>query len=114
MKYFNIPFVLVILLLFSCKNEKKVATQDPIPLENSFMLGTWKNKLSQSADFKLEKDSVIFLQENPNIRYKYDLTADSLIFHFPKFNYGFRLYCYKGDSIHLDSEMNSNTFIKVK
>ena len=114
MKYLSIPFAIITFVLFSCKNEKKVAPQDPIPVETSFMLGTWKNKLSQSPDFKLEKDSVIFLQENPNIRYKYDLTGDSLTFHFPKFSYGFRLYCYKGDSIHLDSEMNSNTFIKVK
>ncbi len=106
--------ILLLLLFAYCMPGNKEKPVSPIANSANFLIGTWQNIHSSSPDFKLDGDSVIYLQENPGIKYKYDFNADSLIFHFPKFDYAFRLYSFAGDSIHLDSEMNSNTFKKVK
>lgn len=109
MKY----ILLLALFIWSCKNNTQPSSK-VIPTEKSKLLGTWKNINSQGPDFRLEQDSVVFLQENPLDKFLYELNGDSLKFYFPGFNYTFKLTCFDGDSIHFQNEMTINTFVRVK
>ena len=103
---------LLLIAIFSCKNNSTQLAKT-IPTEKKYLLGTWKNINSQGADFKLEEDSVIFLQENPLNKFLYELNGDSLKFYFPGFNYTFKVSCFEGDSIYFQNEMTTNTFIRI-
>ncbi|MEP7196914.1 MAG: hypothetical protein ABI851_10355 [Saprospiraceae bacterium] len=104
----------ICIIIVSCKSDKKTEQDKPIETSLNFLKGTWQNALSPVPDFTIEQDSIAFLQEDAGHKFKFELEKDSLIIHFPAFVYAFKVSCYKGDSIHLDNEMNSNTFFKIK
>ncbi len=109
-----IPLLTIFLLVVSCKSAEDKSKDQVIRPTTEYLEGTWKNTLSQYPDFRLTRDTVVFLQEAAGEKYLWSLTGDSIVFHFPTYDFAFKVYCFKGDSIHLDNEMNTNTFLRVK
>jgi len=105
--------VVIVIWFFACKETAKVNKPEYLGVSPQSIQGTWKNTISQSADFKILNDSMYFLQEVNQPGFPYSIKGDSLIISFPTFKYKFRVIRFAGDSMHLLDEQNLNSFHRI-
>ncbi len=113
MRFLNL-FSLIIILFSSCKDKIPEIKPEYLEVNKENLQGTWQNRTSNSPDFEIVGDSMLFLQGDQPKAFPYQLVKDSLIIYFKSFDYSYRVILFKSDSLHLLDEQNLNTFLRVK
>jgi hypothetical protein len=113
MKLFQIMGMLMI-IVWACKQEKKQMFPVVIHADKVSLAGTWQNTNSKVPDFRIESDSIVFLQEQPPKSFSATINHDSLIIDFPTFRYGYKIVLFEGDSLQLFDETSKNSFVRLK
>lgn len=114
-------FFILVCLIFACKNNGNVpyksstGSDDKLEFNIANASGTWaSSKDPANAAFKLD-DKFFYFNENGTYKeFPYEMHGDSLIVHYPNLSFGFKVILWKGDSIHLMDELQTNTFFRMK
>ncbi len=109
-----IYLISIFFIAYSCKNKITESKPEYLEINTENLQGVWQNRTSNSPDFEIAGDSMLFLQGDQPKAFPYRLNIDSLSIYFTSFDYSYRVILFKGDSLHLLDEQNLNTFFRVK
>lgn len=105
---------MAMVIAWACKEEKKQKFPVVIQADKVSLAGTWQNTNSKVPDFRIESDSIVFLQEEPPKSFPVTINHDSLVIDFPTFRYGYKIVLFEGDSLQLFDEASKNSFVRLK
>ncbi|MDQ3143064.1 MAG: hypothetical protein M3Q56_12545 [Bacteroidota bacterium] len=103
----------LIMVLFSCTEVKKQIDPVKLPLKSENLQGSWQFFKAANPSFKINQQKIQFLEDENQSEFDYSIHGDSIIIHFPTYDYAYRVLLYEGDSLKFIDEANVNTYFKV-
>lgn len=100
------------MLWLACKRVGQNSTKSD-QVKQDFKLrtqGLWK---SPFVKIKIGNDSISFIQELVTQSFPLSVVQDSLIVHFPKFDYKYKMSLIEGDSLLLEDDKSKSVFYRV-